>query len=192
MKGSGRLFGILCGCLCLAAADAFSPQAAGALPGSSPPPTVAKTFFPAPQNCPRGDANLTHRDGPQSSFFHIGSPALIGFSAWEVSHGHVTLRFGVNPTRFGYPQKIFWQLTPHARGPVTLRGWNLRTGQRIWFGHPLPAAPSNAVVPVIAWPAGLVRHHRAPTLTFIPSAGCYVIRARGTHVDWSISFAAGA
>src|SRR5947209_20318909 len=77
MTGSGRLFGILCGCLCLEAADPFSPQAAGALPGSSPPPTVAKTSFRAPQNCPRGASHLTHSDVPQSRFFHVCSPALI-------------------------------------------------------------------------------------------------------------------
>jgi len=33
----------------------------------------------------------------------------------------------------GWGFKVLWLLDPTATSPVTLRGWNLETGKRIWF-----------------------------------------------------------
>jgi hypothetical protein len=156
--------------------------------GHVPLPSVAPYFGTAPQNCPSARQGLN---------IWVGSGRLVGYSAWYIANHRLALGFG-DRTRYGYPQKIFWQLTRGARGPITLTGWNLRTNQRIWFGEPLPQAHPIALVPppVIAWPSGLVRNHfvhgaSAPSLSFVPSAGCYVLRAQWRGGGWSIPFAAG-
>jgi len=43
----------------------------------------------------------------------------------------------------------------------------------------------------IAWPAAIVRYRHAPSLTFVPSAGCYVLKAQWKRGGWTIPFTAG-
>jgi hypothetical protein len=143
---------------------------------------------------------LAHRKklSSYSSIIWVGRGALIGYSGWMLQSHRLTLTFGAR-TKYGYPQKIFWQRTAHAPPQIALYGWNLRTRQRVWFGDPVPQAHTTSGVepPVIAWPSGLVRDHfvhgmKAPTLTFVPAAGCYVIEARWRGGSWTLPFAAGS
>jgi hypothetical protein len=164
--------------------------------GHVPLPSVAPYFGTAPQNCPVASSKLIH-SARQGLNIWVGSGRLVGYSGWYIANHRLALGFG-DRTRYGYPQKIFWQLTRGARGPIALTGWNLRTNQRMWFGEPLPQAHPKALVPppVIAWPSGLVRNHfvhgaSAPSLTFVPSAGCYVLQAHWPGGGWSMPFAAG-
>lgn len=125
-------------------------------------------------------------------FWVIGKGALVGHSDWIIRNQRVTLHFGPR-TRYGYPQKVGWQLLQPRQAPVALYGWNILTRQRIWFGIPYGRASSGHV---IAWPSGLVRKHfvhnsRAPSLLFVPSAGCYMLRAKWNTGSWSMPFAAG-
>jgi len=186
-------------CAALALPPGVVVQAAGK-PSPTPPPLPVNDYSMgrAPQNCPATDGSMVHaayNNKPNvfpHRFWWIGRGPLVGHSDWIV-HGHrVTLHFGSH-TKYGYPQKVGWQLMRGAHGPVTLQGWNLRTRQTIWFGHPLPTAHPQPVVPppVIAWPAGIVRDHRAPNLLFVASAGCYMLRAQWKTGVWTLPFAAG-
>jgi len=152
-------------------------------------PSVARYFGPAPQNCPIANSSLIH---PYKGYIWVGSPSLRGYSLWYMANRRLALGFG-DRTKYGYPQKIFWQLASSVRGPVSLRGWNVRTGQPIWFGRPLPDAHPKPLVPgpVIAWPSAIIRYRRAPSLTFVPGAGCYVLEARWKGGSWTMPFTAG-
>jgi hypothetical protein len=155
-------------------------------------PRVTPFFGTAPQNCSIASASMIHHGQGTNPFIWVGSGALRGNSSWYIANSRLALSFG-DRTKYGYPQKIFWQLINGSTGPVTLNGWNLRTWQRIWFGHPLPQAnpKSSAPPPVIAWPSAIVRYHRAPTLTFVPSAGCYLLHATWRGGSWTVPFTAG-
>jgi hypothetical protein len=167
---------------------AFPASVVSHAAGNSPLPSVASYLDVAPQNCPT--SIMVHQDHPGRPLDGgwIGGGALVGHSMWIVHAHRATLSVGVNRTKYGYPQKVFWQLARGVHVVVTLRGWNLRTGQQIWFGHPVPPDPDHHL---IAWPAAVVRDHRAPTLTFVPSAGCYMLHAEWRTGSWSIPFAAG-
>lgn len=159
---------------------------------TSPLPRVAPSFGTAPQNCPIVSPSAIHHAQGTTPYIWVGAGQLKGYSGWYVVNHRLALGFG-DRTKYGYPQKIFWQLMNRSPGPVILRGWNLRTGQRIWFGHPLLEAHPKPLVPppVIAWASAIVRNDRAPTLTFVPSAGCYVLQATWHGGGWSIPFTAG-
>jgi hypothetical protein len=152
-------------------------------------PRVAPFFGAAPANFATVPSGLVHYH--RANVF-VGSRELAGYSGWYVVNHRLALGFGAR-TKYGYPQKIFWQPANTARETVTLRGWNVRTHERIWFGRPLPEANphSTSPPPVIAWSSGNIRRHHAPSLTFVPSAGCYVIRATWRSGGLTIPFAAG-
>lgn len=128
----------------------------------------------------------------RDTYIWVGARALRGNTAWYIANGRLALGFGAR-TKYGYPQKIFWQLMNGSRGPVSLYGRNLRTGQPIWFGRPLPDPHPQPLVPgpIIAWPSASVSPHHAPTLTLVPSAGCYIIQAKRRGGGWNIDFTAG-
>jgi len=187
---------VLCAILALSALTA-AVSAEGAMLPLSPLPRVAPSLGRTPTNCPIANSKLVHGDKPPSSGIWIGTGALAGYSLWEVENHRLTLTFGTRTT-YGYAQKIFWQRTSGAPAQVSLYGWNLRTKQRIWFGNPLPEAHPKPLIPlpVVAWSSGLVRDHfvhnaSAPTLTFVPSSGCYVIKAAWQRGGWSAVFGAG-
>jgi hypothetical protein len=177
-------------CIGMASSTSLPGHAAGNPPTSLP--VVMETLAPPPRDC--ATTNMVHEihGGPPLGGGWIGNGTVVGYSAWQVRDGHAILTFGAR-TRYGYPQKVFWQLTHRVKVKVTLDGWNLRTRQRIWFGHPLPAAHTRPLVapPIIAWPSAMLFDHRAPTLTFVPAAGCYVLRARWETGEWMVPFAAG-
>lgn len=161
-------------------------------------PRVAPYIGTAPTSCPAVNLALVHmrrNNQPHSAppiITWVQGGALAGYSGWFLVSHRLALGFGAR-TKYGYPQKIFWQLVNGSRGPVTLQGRNLRTGRPIWFGRPLPNMHPRPLMPgpVIAWPSAIIRPHRGPTLTFFPSAGCYVIQARWPGGGWSIPFTAG-
>lgn len=157
-----------------------------------PPPSVAPSFGTAPENCPTAGSRMIHHAQATTPYIWVGSGALRGNTGWYIANHRLALGFGAR-TRYGYPQKIFWQLINGSHGPVTLSGWNLHTGQKIWFGRPLPNSDPSSVAPPaeIAWPSAIVQDHRAPTLTFVPSAGCYVLKAQWKGGGWTIPFTAG-
>lgn len=156
---------------------------------AAPHPSVSAYFGVAPANCAVASPRLIHRDRRTGSTW-AGTGALRANSGWYIVNGRLALGFGAR-TRYGYPQKIFWQLINGSHGSVTVTGWNARTGRRIWFGRPAPGRPAGASVPLVAWPAAVVRPHRAPTLTFVPSAGCYILQAHWKGGSWRVPFTAG-
>jgi hypothetical protein len=158
---------------------------------SPPLPRIPRFLGPSPRNCPVASPHFIHRSRSGPPIVWIGSGLLVGYSGWQVVNHRLMLGFGAR-TEYGFPQKIFWQLARTMRGSVRLRGWNLRTGQRIWFGRPLPAANSavSSPPPVIAWPSAVIFGRHAPTLTFVPEAGCYVLQARWHGGGWSVPFTA--
>lgn len=177
------------------------PGATGSHAASSPSPSLPPVDFSmgrAPGNCQASAPAMTHAvyntkpNVVPHRYWWVGRGRFAGYSGWVVRGRHVILHFGVR-TRYGYPQKVFWQLMHGTPDPVTLRGWNVRTGRPIWFGHPLPVAHPQPMAPppVIAWPVGVVRPHRAPTLIFVPAAGCYLLEARWSTGSWILPFAAG-
>jgi len=178
-------------------AAAASVLAEGRMLRASHLPRVAPSLGRMPTNCPIANPQLVHGDRPPSSGIWIGTGALVGYSLWDVENHRLKLTFGTR-TIYGYAQKIFWERTSGAAAHVSLYGWNLRTKQRVWFGNPLPEAHPKPLIPlpVVAWPSGLVRNHivhnaSAPTLTFVPSSGCYVIKAAWQGSGWSAAFGAG-
>lgn len=144
---------------------------------------VARSLGPAPQNCPI--TNLVHEinGGPPLGAGVAGGGVLIGNSLWAIQQKHASLAFNPKRSNFRYGEKIYWQLIHGSRGPVTLRGWNMRTGQRIWFGHPLPAPRLKPleVGPVIALPISRdgargrasIRWRAAPTSPAMPPDAPY-------------------
>lgn len=170
----------------------FAPASRAAVKGAvrQPLPVVARSLGPPPSNCQT--TTLVHPidGGPPAAGGSAGGGELVAYSGWSLRSGHAELGFAAR-TKYGFATKIFWQLMHGSRGPVSLHGWNLRTGQPIWFGVPLS---SRNLKQVYAWPSGIVRHLRyneAPTLAFVPAAGCYVLQARWAGGGWSIPFGAG-
>jgi hypothetical protein len=154
----------------------------------SPLPSVAPSLGRPPHNCPM--TNLVHErphDPGEPGGGWIGGGALIGYSLWSARGHRATLTFG-HRTKYGYPQKVGWQLSRGTHATVTLRGWNLRTGQRIWFGNSVSLDPARRFV---AWPVALVSEYHAPKLLFVPAAGCYVINAQWKTGSWVVPFSAG-
>src|SRR5579884_248512 len=143
-------------CLCLGLTTPGAAPVASASAGHAPPrPRIASFFGAAPRNCPIASPRLIHH---HRGVIWVGSVAFRANSGWYVTNHRLSLTFGAR-TKYGYPQKIFWQLPVRARKAVTLRGWNLKTGQRIWFGRPrrTPNPQSMVRPPVIAWTGGIVR-----------------------------------
>jgi hypothetical protein len=163
------------------------------IPGraAAPRPRVASYFGIPSTHCAIAPSRFVHHDRTRHSTW-VGGSTLRANSAWYIVSRRLALGFGYR-TIYGYPQKIFWQLNSRAHGPVTVHGWNVRTGQRIWFGRPLPGPKPAAgtAAPVIAWPSAIIRPHRFPSLTFVPSAGCYVLQAQWRGGSWSVPFTAG-
>ena len=186
--------------LALAFSLAQASPARGSSPRQSPPlPRVASSFGTAPANCPRVDPKLVHmrhNTNPNSTpdiITWVGNGALVGHSGWEFHNHRLLLPFGLTRTKYGYPQKVFWQRSRRAPAKIALYGWNLHSKQRIWFGVPVD---NDNPQHLMAWPSGLVRSQfvnnaSAPTLTFVPSAGCYAIRATWKGGSWTVPFAAG-
>jgi hypothetical protein len=199
-SGVGHLLRPAVLCAAIALSVPVAAMAARRSVQHTPPlPRIASALGRPPTNCPPVNPKLVHvryNNKPNvvpHTIWWVQGGALAGYSGWELQSHRLTLAFG-GRTKYGYPQKIFWQRTPGAPAQVALYGWNLRTKQRIWFGEPLS---NNGFQKVIAWPSGLVRDHfvhnaSAPTFTFVPAAGCYVIRARWNGGAWTLPFAAGA
>lgn len=161
--------------------------AAGGLAGAPRLPVVATTLGHPPRNC--SPTTLIHQT---TTGGWVGGGALIGYSRWTVHNHRATLLFGAR-SRYGFGEKVFWELAHGARGPVTLRGWDARTRQPIWFGRPSPNAHPRPLVPppVIGWQTAVIPGNHAPTFVFVPAAGCYVLRAQWRTGSWQATFAAG-
>ncbi len=173
-------------------------------PSRHSPPLPANDYSmgPAPLNCPT--TAVAYQDQPGKPFAggRVGRGALVGYSDWVVRDRHATLYVGPHTT-YGYPTKVFWQLTRSARGPVLVHGLNIRSGQPVLFGVPLGG---DGYQHVFARRAMLVtRQYRrvdvglpvghlmlsAFSTVFIPSAGCYEIHASWASGAWTLSFATG-
>jgi len=95
----------------------------------------------------------------------------------------------------GWGFKVLWLLDPTATSPVTLRGWNLETGKRIWFIMTDRAASTHPVLDPKMPPVGSASTPAGwgnfPTDVIVPSAGCHVLFAQWTKGSWIVPFAAG-
>lgn len=199
---------LVAGTLCAMALLPGNLSHAAGSPSPPPPPASDYTMGRAPQNCATSNGSLLHvaynrqPDVFPHSYWWIGRGALAGYTDWVVQGRHVTLHFGPR-TAYGYPQKVFWQLAHGSRGPVTVRGWNARTGQPVWFGRSLNRVGMRRIFArhVMQVTAGLQTVNLGPPTgrlvfrslneLFVPAAGCYLIRARWKTGSWTLSFAAG-
>jgi hypothetical protein len=159
------------------------------------PSPVAKVLRLPPTNCPKANSRFIHGGRPPDYAYWIGERVrgrgLVGYSDWQLDKGRVSLWFG-SRTRYGYFQKVFWQIVPTSSAKVILRGWNVRTHQSMWFGRPTGASPvPGGPPPMTAQRLGVVRVRNAPPFTFIPSAGCFVVQAAWAGGTWSVQFAEG-
>jgi hypothetical protein len=100
---------------------ASTTAATGSSATQSPPlPRVASRFGTAPTNCPKVDRKLVHTrhnnqpDSVPPIIVWVGGGALVDHSAWELHNHRLLLPFGLSRTKYGYPQKIFWQRSSGA------------------------------------------------------------------------------
>jgi hypothetical protein len=160
-------------------------------------PRVSPNLGAVPGNCPAG-AN-PHNVNPAGGSW-IGSGPVQAVGLWRGPQD--VLPVG-GRQRYGYPQKVLWLVGRKLHQDVTVRGWNLRTGQRVWFGFTDQGPYRSTPVPV-----GIL-YYRYPTamstdpvfarrwfgyssLIFVPAAGCYVLYAQWRTGGWIVPFAAGA
>jgi hypothetical protein len=118
---------------------------------------------------------------------------------WSGPHATLWVGYG---SPHGLGQKILWAVRRDFRQTVTLRGWNVRTGKRMLFQFPTqPGAAGQRVERVGIWlpsyqfvlPIGYtasIAWHGYPSAWFVPSAGCYFVRAAWKGGGWGVPFRA--
>lgn len=155
----------------------------------------------APTNCPATPApeRFTPEFGPGwggGSVWAVGLGAGQSFLIPGQAHSS-----GV-PGRsvYGWGNKILWAVAVSSPGRVTLRGWNLRTGQPIHFGfggtEPAAPTPFVTVAHLDAQAARAITHNSGayegfPSEEYFPSAGCYVLYAQWRTGSWIVPVAFG-
>lgn len=169
-------------------------------PQAAFPPQVVSALGPPPTNCPKNPPPhaLTISDFgggfSGSPTFHGGAPA------WELGFGTDGV-LGVMGTP--YPStKIMWVVGPNANQPVTLSGYDLRSGKPLWFEvYPPnqfggdwytmsavldPASPNRGSADNSAghwniWGIGIIA----------PAASCYQLDVTSSAGSWRTTLAAG-
>jgi hypothetical protein len=123
-----------------------------ALPPTPAPPVAAPTAVPdvsgvpalgpPPVSCSEAPPTLTN-EGPPFERASIGhAPVLLGgfvgpYATLPLGPAANAAAYGWTApyTRYGWPAPIGLVLLGlHVSGPVTLSGWDLRTGHPLWFG----------------------------------------------------------
>lgn len=157
------------------------------------------TLGPIPSNCP---------PTAHEQVVHGGSHVFGSSPVWAGIYGNAPFsdrqvgRIHLGPlsihTRHGWGFKVLWWIEPSLASKVTIHGWHLGTGQRMWFnqegnrpdGTPLQQKRSGIIDPTQATPdqEGWKFY---PSMEYIPSAGCYVLFAQWKEGAWALLFAMG-
>ncbi|MGO8947043.1 MAG: hypothetical protein ACLQUY_05145 [Ktedonobacterales bacterium] len=104
---------------------------------------------------------------------------------------------------YGWPAPIILLVHSGVTGPVTLSGWDVRTGYPLWFGlvvagewgapqHIVPTLgldPAHPAIPAGGW-TGMEQFWWG--YAFLPGAGCYTLAASWPGGSWRITVSAGA
>jgi hypothetical protein len=176
------------------------------LPGGNAVPALAH----APASCGASLPLLTST-GPPFSRSAIGTASvllggfvgpyatmLLGRAASNEAYG-----WTAPYSRYGWPAPIGLIVSSNITGPVTLAGWDDRTGYPLWFGFIVAGTwgapqviapiytlnPSNPVVPVGGSTVGEEFWYG---YAFLPGAGCYTLEAMWPGGSWQITVSAGA
>ncbi len=156
-----------------------------------PLPTVENPVGPVPTNCPHGPE-------PMVLSSHFG-PGIGGYPAWAIGFGgpHATMPIyagNLEPSRYGWPQKVLWVVKRSYPGLVRLRGANLADGVQLWFE--IGGRREVTVAPVLKAPEPAIPYQTEgwaefPSYLYIPRAGCYTLEAEWEGGFWRVNFAAG-
>jgi hypothetical protein len=133
---------------------------------------------PMPQSCP---ASRAEEKFSESFPIGAGPPPL-----WAVLWAPTTqlhIRASDKYTH-GYGHKLMWVIDP--TGPeegLTVRGWNLATGKRVWFGleNTTGANGEEGTVAHLDRAKGTPEDRgwtQFPGAVYFPSSGCYVFYSR--------------
>ena len=176
-----------------------------ALPRSSPVPALGS----APARCSQESPALT-QDGPPNVGEAIGSaPVLLGGFVGP----YATLPLGTAASAnsydwsaphsvYGWPAPIGLILSSGVTGPVTLSGWDVRTGHPLWFGFVVAGVwgapqyiapifrldPAHPVIQVGGWTSSEQFWYG---YAFLPGAGCDTLVATWPGGSWRITVSAG-
>jgi hypothetical protein len=200
------------------------PLPTGALPSALPPtpapPLAAPTALPAvavvsglglaPAACGAERPTLTP-GGPPFWGGAIGrAPVLLGgfigpYATMPLGPAASGMAYdwAAPYSSYGWPAPIGLILQTGATGPVTLAGWDMRTGYPLWFGfitagewgaprQVLPVFaldPAHPSVPVGGW-TDAERFWYG--YAFLPGAGCYTLAASWPGGGWQVIVSAGA
>jgi hypothetical protein len=161
--------------------------------GSSKAPVLGQ----APTNCPTTpDPQSFNRwfgmglgSGPVRAVF--GGPGTV---IPTESHNPA----GLPHTRYGWPEKTLWAMTPGTTDIVTLHGWNLATGKRVLFNFkgvaddntPLEIKKVGKLDPRFGG-TGADGWASFISEEYFPSAGCYVFFAQWRTGSWVVPVAYG-
>jgi len=155
-------------------------------------PRVAESLAPAPGDCPRPHPRpfrVVRFYGPL-----IGrAPLWAGVYARFHRREHAYSERRARRTSYGYRVKVLWVMAPDQQDPVSIRGHNLASKERLWFRvddvgrlqQPLldPAHP------------GTVPEHgdwrEFPSYVYFHGSGCYEIEARWSQGKWRVVFGFG-
>jgi hypothetical protein len=146
---------------------------------------ATSVWGPPPTNCPSTP--------PSHHLFTSGSGfTMDGVGGSPVWAGSPYLHAVVHS---GGEMKVLWLLEPGTKDPVTLRGWNLRTGRAIRFVVPslrinwaTRAKLDPSKVTSFSAPDGW---EDFPSDLVLSGAGCYVVFAQWKQASWLVPFAVG-
>ncbi|HEY7984739.1 MAG TPA: hypothetical protein VID73_11260 [Ktedonobacterales bacterium] len=178
-----------------------------AVPGAAGTPALG----PAPASCGAEPPPLTP-GGPPLWGEAIGrAPVLLGgfigpYATMPLGPAASTMAYGWKAphTQYGWPAPIGLVLrAANPPGPVTLAGWDVRTGHPLWFGFitagqwgpparvvpSITLDPAHPAVPAGGW-TGEERFWYG--YAFLPGAGCYVLSATWPGGAWRATVSAGA
>jgi hypothetical protein len=198
-----------------------TPTLSAALPPTPAPPLAAPTALPggfgvpalgpAPTSC-GGEPPALTPGGPPHWGQAIGrAPVLLGgfigsYATMPLGPAASSMAYDWTApySPYGWPAPIGLVLqSGYGGGPVTLAGWDPRTGYPLWFGfivagewgapqHMVPAFvldPTHPSVPAGGFTAGETFWYG---YAFLPGAGCYTLAATWPGGGWQVTISAGA
>jgi hypothetical protein len=192
---------------------ALLPTPAPPLTAPTPLPGVAGTpaLGPAPASCGTDSPALTPGGPPWTGNVVGQAPVLLGgfvgpYATMPLGPAASAMAYtwAAPYTSYGWPAPIGPIVRNNIRpGPVTLSGWDVRTGYPLWFGF-ITAGEWGA--PARVSPAYTLDPENPPVLVggwtneewfwygyaFLPGAGCYILAADWPGGSWRVTVSAGA
>lgn len=195
----------------LSAALPSTPDASLAAPTALPGVTGVPALAPAPTSCGGAPPSLTAGVPPHGGWAIGRAPVLLGgfigpSATMPLGPTATTMAYGwMAPySLYGWPAPIGLVLNADiSGGPVTLSGWDPRTGYPLWFGFVVAGewgAPKHVVTAFVLDPI----HPSVPAggwtssetfwygYAFLPGAGCYTLAATWPGGAWRVTVSAGS